>query len=175
MGVDLRMPDRPDWDFLRLRYGDCGLLTNAADLLDVARVSRGRFCYLATPFAGAVVRRGRFRRGFADVVASEAALWCLWGAANGLTLVSPVAHAMSMLEQDLGGTLDPLDRDFWQRWTLPLLQAAGGVVVPPMEGWQQSDGVWRACGWALRHNIRVFLLRGDVSAAALPRDVAGVV
>ena len=171
MGVDVRFPNRPDWDWLRLKYHGMNLLFCDADLLDVARVMRGQFGYLATPFTGPVHQGGRYRAAQADVLASEAALWALWGAVHRLTLVSPVVNSMAMLAQDLGGTLDPLDRDFWQGWCLPLLHGCGGVVVPPISGWDRSDGVWRACCYALRHNMRVFLLRADISAAAHPRSL----
>lgn len=174
MGVELRFPQRPDWDWLRLRYDGTNLLHLNADLLDVARVSRGRYGYLATPFSGAVVgATGRYRRAMAEVVAAEAANWCLWGALNKLTLLSPVVQSMAMVEADLGRELDPLDRDFWQRWCLPLLQGAGAVVVPPMPGWELSHGVWNECCWALRHNVRVFVIGSGISAAlATPQVVA---
>lgn len=171
MGVELRFPNRPDWDWLRLRYCGMNLLHCDADLLAVSRVMRGRWGYLATPFTGPVVQGGRYRSAHADVLASEAAHWALWGAVNRMTLISPVVNSMAMLAQDLGGTCDPLDRDFWQSWCLPLLNGCGGVVVPPMAGWDRSDGVWRACCHALRHNTRVFLLRADLSALAAPELV----
>lgn len=172
MSISQRMPDRPDWEWLRMRHGGANLLRFDADLLDVARVMQGRVGYLATPFSGVVAAGGRFSRARAEAAAEDAALWCLWGAANRLTLVSPVVCSMAMIARDLSGTLDVMDGDFWRSWGQPLLRTCGGVVVPPVPGWQASVGVWRAACHALRYNSPVFLLRADVSAVASAGPVA---
>jgi hypothetical protein len=85
---------------------------------------------------------------------------------NRLTLVSPVVLSMAMVAEDLGGSLDPLDEDFWNRWCLPLLHSAGCIVVPPVPGWDRSRGVWGECCYALRHGLPVWLIRCDISGAA---------
>lgn len=174
MGAELRFPNLPDWDWLRLRYQETSLLRCDVALADVAEVMRGGWGYLATPFTQAAVQDGRFRPAHADVVASEAAYWALCGAVERVTLISPVVNSMAMLAQDLGGACDPVDRGFWQSWCLPLLHGCSGVVVPPISGWDRSDGIWEACCHALRRNTRVFLLRAGLSTPLAPKLVEAV-
>lgn len=171
MGVELRFPNRPDWGWLRLRDQGTSLLYADADLADVARVMGGRCGYLATPFARHAVLDGLYLPAHADVVAAEAAYWALCGAVERVTLISPVVNSMAMLAQDLGGACDPVDRGFWQSWCLPLLHGCSGVVVPPISGWDRSDGIWQACCHALRRNTRVFLLRAGLSTPLAPKLV----
>ena len=50
--------------------------------------------------------------------------------------------------------LDPLDAGFWENWCRPLLNVSCGVVVPDIDGWAQSGGVYREVMWTLRETQR---------------------
>ena len=84
-------------------------------------------------------------------------------AAEGVTAVSPIAQASLMVSAPCdaaGARLDPLDAAFWERWCRPLLQRCDSVIVPKMQGWDRSRGIWAEVMTALERSKPIFVWRG---------------
>lgn len=159
--VDLSLPEKPDWSASALdRYERSGLLQRDAELMDVVVHCRGRLVYLATPFTDRVTDEcGGFCLISALDYAQRGAKVSRCFAIEGVTAISPIVNAVDLVCADqLDEALDPLDRVFWARWCWPLLSAADVVVVPPIEGWQDSSGIWAEVSSALSQNKRVYLI-----------------
>lgn len=156
-----RLPLIRDWGHSALDVfaGAC-LLQRDAGLSDVVAHARGRLAYLATPYSKiALCDCGAWRQGASLEAAVRAALWGRALAAEGVTAVSPIIQAVEMVHADLADLLDPLDAKFWEDWCRPLLAASGVVIVPPIPGWDESEGIWTEVRDALHRNCRVFLIR----------------
>lgn len=141
---DLRLPAARDWRHPTLdACAGGGLLIREARLGDVIRHGRGRLCYLATPYSKvAVGADGAWDPSGSLDCAIRAARWARLLALEGVTAVSPVIQAVEMVRADLlERCLDPLDAGFWEHWCRPLLAACGAVIVPPLAGWRESDGI----------------------------------
>jgi len=151
-------PTRRDWTHPVLgHYADASLFFPQTDLDTVAIRCRGRLVYLASPFTKLVVGAdGHYDFGRGLVAATYAARWSRRLAAVGVTAVSPIIQAVEMVHGDSPPILDPLDQKFWTCWCAPLLQACRAVVVPPIPGWAESDGVWRELRAALTAGRSVF-------------------
>ena len=152
--------NRFDWDFLQWEYSGCGLFHSNFPFIDAACRSRGRLNYLAMPYRAVSVNLdGQWCPVRSDAVAFEAARWMVAFAANGVTAVSPVASRAAMVSADTGDVLGPMDDLFWHKWCQPILSVSGGVIVPPVDGWQQSNTVWREVCYALDTVRPVYLIR----------------
>lgn len=156
------LPSAPDWRYLAEYYaqGGYGLLRTDATFIDAVDRCRGSLAYLATPYSrNAVKPDGQWCPVRSDGMAHEAAKWAAHCAVNGLTVVSPIVQAVAAINTDVSQSLDPLDEKFWTHWCAPLLAACHAVIVPPIDGWQGSAGVWHEVCRALRCNNPVFLIR----------------
>lgn len=150
------MADVFDWDGL----ARSSILIRRADVVGVAARHRADLVYLATPYSK-IARKpdGRFCPVRSDACAAEAARWVAMFAASGVTAVSPVVAAnAAVLHRHRGGVRDPLHSDFWESWCRPLLFASQVVVVPPIDGWRESVGIWREVTAALACNAPVYLI-----------------
>ena len=98
-----------------------------------------------------------------DLAAWQAARWVALFAADSITAISPISCAVAAVNADTLDALDPLDGMFWEGWCRPLLQACRAVVIPPIEGAQQSAGVWHEAVTALQNNCPVYVLSGELS------------
>lgn len=122
-------------------WGRDPLIHFGASPESVARRAVG-MVYLATPYSRiAVDGDGRWNLTASMVAADRAARHAARLAAVGITAVSPIVQSAAMCHAS--HALDPLDAAFWTRWCAPLLARCGVVVVPDIEGWDQSDGIWR--------------------------------
>jgi nucleoside 2-deoxyribosyltransferase len=100
------------------------------------------FLYLATPYS-------RYKRGTfsAFVEACWAAAECLKA---GVSVFSPIAHSHPIGSHS---ALDSQDHEFWlQVVDRPFMEAARGLLVVLMEGWNESRGV--------REEIEFFAAQG---------------
>ncbi|MBQ4826580.1 DUF1937 family protein [Leisingera sp. HS039] len=159
MGIDFRFPRNPDWGWLKASFPGGVLLHVDCPFLDVVRRTAGRMAYLSTPYTNQVRDDDlQWDYGLSLDVETRTARWARAFAIEGCTVASPIVMACAMLNADVERQLDPLDDAFWARWCQPILSASGSVVVPAMDGWDQSRGVWREACWALQHNMPVYLV-----------------
>lgn len=56
----------------------------------------------------------------------------------GVPVFSPIAHTHPIADI---GNVDPLDHDIWLPADAPIMQAARGIIVLKMEGWDKSFGI----------------------------------
>jgi len=63
----------------------------------------------------------------------------------GVPVYSPIAHTHPVA---MYGHMDPLDHSIWLPADKPMMDAACGLIVLKMEGWEASYG--------LKHEIEVF-------------------
>ncbi|SER50455.1 protein of unknown function [Tranquillimonas rosea] len=116
---------------------------------------RGRLVYVATPFRRHVIDdAGRFSPALAIETAEKAHRWVRTLAVEGVTAISPIVLSVD-LTAGSADDLDPMDDGFWTAWFHPLLVRSQLVVIPPLPGWRESEGVWREAITALRHGIPV--------------------
>lgn len=167
---DVHLPSVRDWGHPALDvYADAGLLQRDADLADVISHARGRLAYLATPYSKvALCDCDAWHQGISLEAAVRAARWAKVLAAEGVTAVSPIIQSVEMVHADLADMLDPLDAVFWEGWCRPLLAASGVVIVPPIPGWKDSEGIWVEVCAALRSNRRVFLISEGTIRLGVP-------
>ncbi|MBB5515786.1 hypothetical protein FHS89_001806 [Rubricella aquisinus] len=147
-------------------FVDEGVLHVEQSLSETAMQIGSRLAYLATPYTRLVVDvRGQFDRYKSLDVELRTARWSRAFALQGVTVASPILTACSICHADTENAIDPLDDPFWARWCQPMLEACGAIVVPPMEGWAASRGVWREVSWALQHDVPVYLVAKENPAA----------
>jgi hypothetical protein len=160
MSVEIRLPDTPDWDHPHLAGFEQGqLLYRDAALADVISHCRGRFCYLATPYSKVCLTDdGECNQMESLSCAMRAARWARILAVEGITAISPIIQSVEMVHVDFDEWLDPMDATFWTGWCQPLLKACDPVIVPPIDGWRESLGIWQEALFALRTNRPVFLI-----------------
>ncbi|MBS9718972.1 DUF1937 family protein [Pseudohalocynthiibacter aestuariivivens] len=158
-------PDFPatsDWAGLKADFADSSLLSVDCLLMDALLKCRGRLVYLATPYSRISLNLdGEWCPVRSDAAAFLAAKWAAHCAVNGITAISPIVHAVQMVNADIAGAIDPLADAFWSKWCQPLLENSDAVFVPAMEGWDKSIGVWREVCWAVERNAPVFLIKKD--------------
>ena len=148
--------DRFDWEFLDKTYGDCGLHHFDIEFGDVIDRCRGVMCYLATPYSEAYVNvGGKWCDMQSEMAVSEASKWLTYLAASAITAVSPIAVSAQIGADVLG----PSDQIFWAKWCAPILRASHCVIVPKIQGWDQSLGVWEAVCKALNASKPVYVLK----------------
>lgn len=153
-----------DWPALA-GSAEAGVLLHLdVSIEQVASCCRGRLNYLATPYSLQVLDEfGVFSGHLSCLMQMRAARWSRAFAVLGVTAVSPIVQAVDLMMCDHEGAIDPLDDAFWTRWCAPMLAKSEAVIVPPIEGWQESRGVWFECVTALRRAVPVYLLaEGDV-------------
>jgi hypothetical protein len=151
----------PRWDDPRLRpFVQAGLLHRNAAQSDVVKGCGGRLCYLATPYSKVTLRDydGEWCPSASMEAARNAGIWARSLSIDGVTAISPIIQAVEMIHTNFSDWLDPLDFEFWEDWSHPLLCASGPVIVPPIEGWAESLGIWREAVFALERNRPVYLI-----------------
>ncbi len=149
-----------DWKALDQYWADCGLLWMDIPFIDAVQRCRARLTYLATPYAKISLNmNGQWCPVQSEMAAFQAAKWATHIAANGASAVSPVVQSAAIVAADTGAALDPLDDVFWRKWCAPLLRASGAVIIPPIDGWKVSLGIWREACAALEASKPVFVIR----------------
>lgn len=152
----------PDWPLFHQHHLRSGIVRKDASVQDCIASCRGRLAYLATPYSRiAVNAAGDWCPIRSEAAGFKAALWAARLARGGVTVVSPIAQAAAMVGVDLGRGLDPLDDAFWTKWCAPMLNACSAVIVPPIAGWQHSDGIWHEVCRSVRCNVPVWLLKDE--------------
>lgn len=58
---------------------------------------------------------------------------------QGAAVYSPIAH---MHPVAIHGGLNPYDQSLWMKADTPMMEAADGLVVLMLDGWQDSQGLW---------------------------------
>lgn len=146
----------PDWPTLISGPArTSGLLTLGATPQDIAARATG-YVYLATPYSLEVVGEdGKWSRHRSYLLADLAVMSARRLAGHGVTAVSPIVLTDRMCS--MTKALDPLDDDYWTRWCAPILRGASAVVVPEIEGWQRSRGIWHEVTWALERAVPVWV------------------
>lgn len=141
----------------------------AAGPTTVARYAGGGSpVYLATPYSKIVEYAGRWSYERSLYASAQAARELGRLARVGVTGVSPIVQSAEIahVERALAATgqsIDPLDTAFWEGWCRPILNVASAVVVPDIDGWSESEGVFREVMWTLQETQRpVFFYAGDL-------------
>ena len=67
----------------------------------------------------------------------------------GVPVFSPISHSHHIA---IHGDIDPLSHDIWLPADRPMMDAACGIIVVRMEGWEESVGI--------AHEIEVFKQAG---------------
>ncbi len=159
---DFELPHMRNWQspVLDAFAGAC-LFHRDATLVDVVSHCRSCLCYLATPYSKVSLNPdGEWDALESRIASVQAARWSRLLALEGVTAVSPIIQAVEMVHADfIEQQLDPLDVHFWESWCRPLLMASGPVIVPPISGWDYSDGIWVEVCAALRVQRPVFLIK----------------
>ena len=161
---DVALPKSPDWGCAALDvYRALAVFSEGVDVAALAHRVRGRLVYLATPYSKVVVNpEGYWCASKSWDAALAANTWVVRFACVGVTAISPVVLTDAIADSYEGDEApDPLDHEFWMQWCAPLLAKCDAVVVPPIEGWSDSDGIWAEACAALTTNRPVFLLAGD--------------
>ncbi|PYE80831.1 DUF1937 family protein [Pseudoroseicyclus aestuarii] len=162
MNMHHRLPPEPDWTQLCARYEGSGLLRRDVDVDTAAKLALGCLGYLSVPCytcTFAAPKTNFAARHELETAAMAAAIWSRVFARHGARIVSPVVR--------LDGTWAANDlRDRSLLYPSPgqgrsafLLRRCDLVVVPPIDGWRESVGVWRDACWALERNMRVLLIQ----------------
>ena len=125
--------------------------------LDAVGAERVRPVYLASPFTqlarlpeDAPSATGMLR------ASDRAGLWLGRLADEGVTAISPVVISVSMIMA--GCRLPPFDHHAWMQWCKPLMNAAPAILVAPVDGWRESEGIRAEVTWAWHWGVPVRLL-----------------
>lgn len=110
------------------------------------------FWYLATPYSDYPLGRG--------IAASNAALQAAVLLKAGVVAFSPIVHGRALA---FWGNIDDLDHDFWMRADRPFMNAAMGLIVCKLDGWEASKGI--------AHEIEVFEKAGKPVVMMTPNEV----
>jgi hypothetical protein len=57
---------------------------------------------------------------------------------EGVSVFSPIVHGHPIA---LACDIDPYDYDIWHPQNRPMLDAAFGIIVVEMDGWEESEGI----------------------------------
>lgn len=89
------------------------------------------FWYLATPYS-------KYEGGIwlAQMEACRAAAYVIQQ--QNRSVYSPIAHSHYIA---IHGKIDPLDHSLWMAQCKPMMDAACGLIVVKMQGWQESVGI----------------------------------
>lgn len=63
---------------------------------------------------------------------------------EGFAVFCPIAHTHSVAHH---GNIPKKDHDFWMRVDKPMVDAAVGMIILTMEGWQESEGLQQEVEW----------------------------
>jgi hypothetical protein len=74
----------------------------------------------------------------------------------GVKVYSPIAHTHGIAAYVTG--VDKRDHDFWLAADKPLLDAAGGLLIADLHGWQDSKGIALEIQWAKEQKKPYWLL-----------------
>lgn len=88
------------------------------------------FFYLATPYS-------KYTAGL-EAAFQEAAKQAAVLTRAGIPVFSPIAHTHPVA---IHGNLDPLDHSIWLEADRTFMEAARGIIVCKMQGWDESYGV----------------------------------
>jgi len=157
---ELDLPKDRDWTHPALdEHAKTGTLIRTSALWEAARLGKGRLAYLATPYSKIALPRNGVWSALGSYQAGiMAADWARRFALEGVTAISPIVQAVEMIRCDAGKRLDPLDAEFWEAWCLPLMAVSSIVIVPPIPGWGESDGIWHEVREALRDRKKVVVM-----------------
>ena len=92
-------------------------------------IERG-FWYIATPYSK--VDDG------VEVAARRAAIVAAAFVASGVPAYCPIAESHFIA---MASDLDPLDHEMWMEHDAPMMEAAHGLIVAMLPGWEESVGV----------------------------------
>ena len=107
--------------------------------------------YLASPYSKRCVNRmGKWDLGLSGRASADAARAV--GALKdvGVSAFSPIVQSAEVVHATLNPFRvqaepapqhDPLNAEGWLRWCMPFLYAAYALVIPDIEGWDQSSGI----------------------------------
>lgn len=156
---------QPDWGVLfapQVRDRWEGKVFFGAGPATVARWANGGApVYLATPYSKRVTRGGKWAHDLSLYASAQAAREMSRLARVGITAVSPIVQAAEMVHSEVAegvdgkSRLDPLDQDFWERWCRPLLATCCAIVVPDLDGWEQSEGIYHEVMTVLKDSNRL--------------------
>ena len=133
----------PDWYDLAVEFAGSGLLHWPVSVTEVFRRARGQTAVLAVPYAE--LKTGRAK------AAQEAANWRA-KMMRGLTCVSPAVDAEALITKGRKAANPADSSSGWLEMTRRYLNAVELVIIPPIQGWDQSREV---------HQIAEALLRAD--------------
>lgn len=88
------------------------------------------YLYVATPYTK---YPGGIEEAFREACRVTAVLM-----RQGAKVFSPIAHTHPIATY---GGIDPKDWEFWMAADAPLMEAASGLIVVMMPGWEESAGV----------------------------------
>lgn len=88
------------------------------------------YWYLASPYS-------KYPDGL-DAAFREACRVTAYLIQNKIPVYSPIAHTHPVA---IYGKMNPIDHDIWLPADLPLMNAAGGLIVVEMESWEDSFGI----------------------------------
>lgn len=154
----LDLPHQRNWQAPNLEaFENIGLFVKDAKLDEVVNLCKNRLCYLATPYTKIAQHDdGEFDPTESLDCATRAARWARLFALEGVTAVSPIIQSVEMVHSEfLEQSLDPLDVQFWEQWCFPLLRQSEAIIVPPVGGWDTSDGIWGEVRYALMSGRKV--------------------
>lgn len=121
-------------------------------------IPRGEMVYVATPI------RQYLERGEAELCVQFAAEWAAWLWSEGLTPVTPalmtIPPILSRGDDWVGQFLRNVGHDWWMQRLLPLMDACPWCAVPPIRGWEVSEGAWQEAASFARWGQPVRLIRG---------------
>ncbi len=103
----------------------------------------GHLIYLATPYS---------KWKDKDRAAGEAATWQARLAVKGFPCISPIVQGHAM------GLDWPAEK--WMTWCRPMFNACGCMVVPPIRGRDDSDGIQQEMQWADETNKPIIWILG---------------
>ena len=156
------------------RAGDLPDVRIGATVSSVAKEFGGRQpVYLATPYSREAVDdlgawcydRSRAMQRAAAHAAAE--LYRV-----GVSAFSPIVQSAAMVHatgsfvgDDRSGvrfvaSIDPLDSSAWSRWCQPFLNTCGAVVIPEIDGWDRSAGIFAEVRYALQRLLPIYIYGG---------------
>jgi len=98
-------------------------------LLDELRASRGYF-YISTPYT-------KYHAGI-ETAYIEACKVTAWLVRRNVNVYSPISHSHGPA---IHGDIDALSHAIWMPQQQPMMEAAHGLIVVKMLGWDESRGV----------------------------------
>ena len=88
------------------------------------------YWYLASPYS-------KYPDGL-EKAFLDAARAAGWFNNRGISVYSPIVHTHPIAK--VAG-IDPVDQEFWLEVDRPMMNAAHGLIVLQLEGWEESSGI----------------------------------